>query len=283
MSYYGDGLPIRPPRRSQTLPVRFATETDPYPPNWNGAESYAHNQFPARREPYSPRTYDAEAYVRYPNGRHSREADWAFGEHAYWRRVVPSVDRHRDPISPSNLRRHRRRIDLSDDDSDEVVINNRSGSRARHGSLIYEGDHFDIDLEERAVKDRLRRVRNRSKTLYPADYSSSESETDPLDQHETFSFSLSRHTRSLLNEDGIFSSISELSEKEPKALDPLGFDTFAQACKAYRIFRSQYTGDGIIGGLQTAELKFVHEIAPGTKKGPSPIFQWVYAQVCIWF
>jgi hypothetical protein len=103
---------------------------------------------------------------------------------------------------------------------------------------------------------------------------SSDSETGPFDQYEAFSFSISRHTRSPLSEDGTLASISEPSERDPKVPDCQGFDSNAPAGKVYSVLRSRYAGDGIIGGLQIAKLTFTHDATRGIRKGPTPIFRW---------
>jgi hypothetical protein len=159
MSYDGDEPPIRPPRRAQTLPVRFATETGPYPPSVNATEDYIRNPFPARREPYFPTGNDPEIYLQ---ARHSREPDWAFASPESQARFPPPVDRYRDHISHRTVRRYRSRVD-SDNDSDEVVvieedsperrsrpiiINNRSQDRSRERPQGRGNDHFDAELRE---------------------------------------------------------------------------------------------------------------------------------------
>lgn len=268
--YDGEELPIRRPRRAQTLPVRFATDIDPYPPSGQVAEGYIRNPFISRREPYSARIIDPEIHIRRLQPRHSRESDWAIPRTDSEPRFAPPVERHRNHAINREYRYQKSSFD-SDNDSDVVIATEEhSPERSRNRGL----EHFDADLKERAVKERLRRVRNRSGNPYQGDFSSSDSETDSLDYFAGYSFSLSRHTRSPLSEDGTVTSASELPGKDPKTTERQSFENGAQAGKVYGILQSRYTGDGVIGGLQTAKLTFTHDAAPGIRKGPSPVFRW---------
>jgi hypothetical protein len=281
MSYDGEELPIRRPRRAQTLPVRFATDVNPYPPSGQVAEDYIRNPFTSRREPYSPRIIDPEINIRRLQPRHSRESDWAIPRTYSQTRFAPPVERHRNHAINREYRYQKSSFD-SDNDSDVVIaIEEHSPERISRPTVTTERsrnrgiEHFGADLKERAVKERLRRVRNRSGNPYQGDFSSSDSETDSFDYCAGYSFSLSRHTRSPLSEDGTVTSVSELSGKDPKTTEPQSFENGAPAGKVYGVLQSRYTGDGVIGGLQTAKLTFTHDAAPGIRKGSSPVFRWV--------
>jgi hypothetical protein len=131
---------------------------------------------------------------------------------------------------------------------------------------------------KRAVKERRRRVRNRLGNLYEGDYSSTDSEGDSADHYSAYSFSLSRHNRSPLSEDGTLGSVPEPSEKDPTITEPQSLESGALAGKVYGVLQFRYTGDGVIGGLQTAKLTFLRDATPGIRKGPPQVFRWLSVQ-----
>lgn len=279
MSYDGDEVPIRPPRRAQTLPVRFAADTGPYPPSVHVTEDYIRSPFISRREPYSPRIIDTEFRPRHSQPRHARETDWATPPTDSQARFAPPAERYRNHTYHRRDSYQKSRLG-SDNDSDEAsVIGERSPERLYRPTIItersrdYERD--DSVLTELVTKERLRRIRNRSVNPYQGDYSPTDSESEQADHYTGYSFSLSRHTRSPLSEDETLGSVSEPSEKDPKTPEPQSFEKVAPAGKVYGVLRSRYTGDGIIGGLQTAKLTFIRDATSGIRKGPSPIFRWV--------
>jgi hypothetical protein len=281
MSYDGDEVPIRVPRRVQTLPVRFATGTDPFPTGGQVMEEYVRYPFASTREPYSPRAIDPEIRNRHSQPRHARETDWAIPRTDSQARFTPPVERYRNNAYHREGRYQKSKLD-SDNDSDEVVVIEGHSPERRSRPTIITGksrnhglEHFDAELKERSLEERLRRVRNRSGKLYQGDYGSSDSETDPFDHYTAYAFSLSRHSRSPLSDDGTVTSVSEPSEKDPKIPEAQSFDNGSLTGKVYGVLRSRYTGDGVIGGLQTAKLTFAHDVTLGIRKGPSPIFRWV--------
>lgn len=119
------------------------------------------------------------------------------------------------------------------------------------------------DKEPYSLRDR-RRIR-RSPRFY-------EDDVDP--EQEVYSFRFSRHTKSLMSRDSTVGSLSDISEKDSvPASQPL--TSSPQAGKILHVSQSNYTGDGVIGGFQSAELKATGDIGQGSRKGSQPLFKWV--------
>jgi hypothetical protein len=124
----------------------------------------------------------------------------------------------------------------------------------------------------------------RSSRYVDDDYSSDEEgitiprygrDVDDEPNADAYSFSLSRHTRSLLSRDSSAGSISDISESDildppsgPNCNDP-------HAGNILRVFGSNYAGDGLIESLQTAELKVSQDTGQAPRSGPQPMFRWV--------
>jgi hypothetical protein len=91
---------------------------------------------------------------------------------------------------------------------------------------------------------------------------------------QAYSFSLSRHTKNSNGTRSISSSVSEISEKsEPQEEEPIKKPS--NSGRTHNILRSQYVGDGLIGGRHVVQLTVTPESDPSTRKRVSPIFRWV--------
>ena len=135
----------------------------------------------------------------------------------------------------------------------------RSRSRSRSRSPVHES------LYEETYSRRDRRSSHRSPRFY-------EDDLDP--EREAYTFRLSRHTKRLLSRDSTAGSLSDISEKDsvspsqaPAVSPPVG--------KVLHVSQSHYTGDGAIGGYQSAELKAIEDSGQGSRKGPQSVFKWM--------
>ena len=91
---------------------------------------------------------------------------------------------------------------------------------------------------------------------------------------QAYSFSLSRYSKSSLGSESVSGSISDSSEKDDgQEQAPLKKDSGSG--KTYHILRSQYVGDGMIGGRHAVQLTVIPELDPNPRKGLSPIFKWM--------
>lgn len=92
-------------------------------------------------------------------------------------------------------------------------------------------------------------------------------------EQEAFSFTLSRHRKSLMSRDSTTASISDISEKD--SIPTQAPSDGPQVGKILQVLRSQYTGDCTIGGFQSAELRISEDASSGARRGSQPVFRWV--------
>ena len=143
-----------------------------------------------------------------------------------------------------------------------VVIDDTSSSssRSRSRSPTRWGRYED--------RERERRHRRSYRSPPYRDFDDSD------DSQEAYSFVLSRHRKSLPSRDSTAGSLSDISEKE---LVPLSHASskVAQPGKLH-VLQSKYTGEGTIGGFQSAALKVFENSSAGNRKIPHSIFRWMY-------
>jgi hypothetical protein len=256
MDYPSGRLPPRrgPPRRAETLPVRFA--------GIGTTERIGRRE----REPSIERERDI---IIEPI---SRRQSSLSGETPRTRAVPIEADRHLSPPAPRRRRgqrsrqRSRRRsrrsyISESEADSRKSASDSNESSDSSHASSHDSyGRRRYLFLSPRARYGRARygRARNGS--------SESDREEEPDVNRDTYAFSLPRYRRSPLSQDstpmGSDPSITSDSQVAANALK-LGM--------AHHVYRSRYTGEGLIGGVQSAELTVIHD----PKRGRPPLFRWM--------
>jgi len=152
-----------------------------------------------------------------------------------------------------------------------VIISNLR-ARSRSPSPIIER----VIRRERIIRSRSpspsrTRERSRSHGYYDDEFDQEDQETEKSE----YSFSLSRRSKSLFSRDSTLGSISDTSESGwfiPESPAPLGT---AQG-KTLHVSRSRYTGDGSIGGVQSADLKVLDDTNQVSRKVSQSVFRWVY-------
>jgi hypothetical protein len=175
--------------------------------------------------------------------------------------------------SPSPSRRHR----SPTPPAEPIIINNR----------VYNDYEDAPTLSHHQSRSRPSGFTPAAVTLNTHAYSSDEDENylalsrrhrspevdlDAITQ--AYLFSLSRHTKNSNGTRSISGSISEISEKsEPQEEEPLKKPS--NSGRTHNILRSQYVGDGLIGGRHVVQLTVAPESNPSTRKRVSPIFRWV--------
>jgi hypothetical protein len=156
-----------------------------------------------------------------------------------------------------------------------------------HGDYDSTSDEGPRTRRRRRISRREREERTSRSRYYDRDrYTSSTEYSETTDSEDdenrdAYSFSLSRHTRSLFSRDSTLGgSVSDISEKdsitaavqaEVSAPGPK-----SKPGKIQNVICSQYTGEGSIGGFQTAQLTVIQDVGQASKKGPVPVFRWVY-------
>jgi hypothetical protein len=182
----------------------------------------------------------------------------------------PSPHRYR---SPSPSRRHRSPIPPAEpiiinnrvyNDYEDVPTLNHHRSRSRRSGpttapVIFNDRTYSDDDEDENYLALSRRHR------------SPEVDIDSITQ--AYSFSLSRHTKNSNGTGSISGSISDISEKSEPQEEPLKKPS--SSGRTHNILRSQYVGDGLIGGRHVVQLTVTPESDPSGRKRISPIFRWV--------
>jgi hypothetical protein len=169
--------------------------------------------------------------------------------------------RHRSPIPPAEPIIINNRV-YNDYEDVPVLSHHRSRSR-RSGPTA-----APVILNDRAYSD----DEDENYLALSRRHRSPEVDLDAITQ--AYSFSLSRHTKNFNGARSISGSISDVSEKsEPQEEAPLKKPS--SSGRTHNILRSQYIGDGLIGGRHVVQLTVTPESDPSTRKRVSPIFRWV--------
>ncbi|OWP01047.1 hypothetical protein B2J93_6521 [Marssonina coronariae] len=92
---------------------------------------------------------------------------------------------------------------------------------------------------------------------------------------QAYSFSLSRHSKSLPGTESEISSISDISEKNDAPKQEISKKS-VESGKILHVLRSQYVGEGVIGRSHSVQLTLMPEPVPSSLKGTSPVFRWVH-------
>ncbi|KAH6668177.1 hypothetical protein B0J14DRAFT_600005 [Halenospora varia] len=91
-----------------------------------------------------------------------------------------------------------------------------------------------------------------------------------------YSFTLSRHLKTSLSRDGTLDSGSDTSEHETSTTtDSPSKPLPSHQGKILRVLQSQYTGDGSIGGIQSAKLSVSEDHSDYSRRTSEHIFRWV--------
>lgn len=91
---------------------------------------------------------------------------------------------------------------------------------------------------------------------------------------DAYDFSLSRHIKSGSSDSSTLWSVSEQLQKESTSLEHKP-STGLKSSNVYRAIRSQYTGEGTVGGLQAAQVTAPKDTINGHQKSLTGLFRWV--------
>lgn len=320
----------RPPRRSETLPVRFnnpvAVGFDGFPGRrrrqayQDPRQPQAHGQYPPRERtravPAGERylDYDDDYEIGDP-GRGNRRTEpgvlsdrterppppprerarYSSDEedldvHFNRRAGMPHIsnripNRRQDYDEYDNLRLRRRRSrsppldrghdSFSDDDEDDRFGARRYSPTRRHYHEHSSG-YLIPAVSKGAQRSRPTGLRTPAPVIInnriynDAEVDDNESNFDANSQ--AYSFTLSRYSKSLRGSESI-GSVSDTSEKGDSPEGDAMKDTEPGNTRC--VYRSQYVGDGTVGGRHKVQLTVMPDSTSTSRRGVAPIFKWV--------
>lgn len=261
-----DITPQRRPRRASTFPARF---TQPGQPE-------------VRVEQIGPR-YEiwpaaGDASRRGLVSEYEDPPDWDYPRRyrsSSRERIVPVIEVDSESTRPKSVRhnsrftsregRRRRKHTRSISPPRVMGISpprDRSKSSSEDGSS--NPSYSSVPYEDYRRSSR----RHRSRVRYD---SSDESEGEWDVNQRAYTFSLPRRSRSPNSQDSVLKRPTEPSIKtESNSELQVGIDG-PKLGTTLRVFSSKYTGEGSVGGSQSAQMKVIHD----QKKGQSPLFRWM--------
>jgi hypothetical protein len=245
-----------PPRRAETLPVRFAGvgRDDPEPRILRPGER-AREIITER-----PATETSPEPILRRQGSSFRET----------RQQQPAVDvRDFDRDEPWNGHRqsHRRKHRQRDHSSGRINNSGLDEDSRKSGTDSSESDGSSDSSNDSLYYGRPPRILRYSRNGYSSE---SESEEERDVNRDTYAFSLPRYGRSPLSQDSTLVG-SDLSIKtEADSVSQVAVDGPKLGAPHY-VYRSQYTGERSVGGFHSAQLTVIHD----PKKGRPPLFRWM--------
>lgn len=248
----------RPPRRAETLPVRFVGRDhddiiEPVP-RFRRRQSRLVDEYPTkpalRRQGSSYQERLVDDRRDEPSYEHYSRRQRRGG------RDVPSEPRH------GHRKRRRRRGSVSDSNTD-------SDYSETEDPIGEPGDDDETGSElQRLHLQRLEDIPIRRPQRWVDYDSEDESESDV--GHDAYDFSLPRYSKAFLNQESTLAG-SEPSLKTETESESQFTITNSKVGTTEYIYRSRYVGEGSIGGIHNAQLYAVHD----TKKTRAPLFRWV--------
>jgi hypothetical protein len=245
----------RPPRRAETLPVRFVGRDhddiiEPVP-RFRRRQSRLVDEYPIipalRRQGSSFQERLVDDRRDEPSYEHYSRRQRRGG------RDVPSEPRH------GHRKRRRRRGSVSDSktDSEDSKTEDLIGEPG-------EDDEPEIIVHlQRPAHIPIRRSQRRS------DYDS-EDENESDVGYDAYDFSLPRYSKSFLNQESTLAGSEPSLKTETESESHFTIANSKVGTTEY-IYRSRYVGEGSIGGSHNAQLNAVHD----TKKIRAPLFRWM--------
>ncbi|KFY18785.1 hypothetical protein V493_08347, partial [Pseudogymnoascus sp. VKM F-4281 (FW-2241)] len=180
---------------------------------------------------------------------------------------------------------------IASDNSDIIITagpdsNDEYGDPAhtyrRRRSSAYSPSRFDEKESSHYQRPRKRRL-NLSRFLgqrrdsLEGTVSSSTSDSDVSD--DAYSFTLTRHKRSTSGIEIVSDATSEASEGDVGGMEPEKMISQSLlAPKIQNVFDSRYTGEGSVGGVQSARITVLPTPPQnhGQKKNRPPLFKWIH-------
>lgn len=272
--------PARPIRRSSTFPVRFEDE-----------RIVERDERRPRRQNSGADTSSPVRVVERERARETAESPERYGSSDSEIEIVNRRPSVADPVSRAEpviierrRDRHRRgsrsRSPVPDFRAEPLIIERRR-DRYRRGSGSRSPVPIVIPTRSRSLSrsDSDDAYDQRSIYLSRRHRSGRDTYADDEDDYrekESYSFMLSRHTKSSWSRSSTLGSVSDPSEPDSTPAPPA--PSTPQSGKVLRVTQSKYTGDWSIDGLQSAELTIMEDDSKGSRRGIQPVFRWMYVR-----
>ncbi|KFZ07201.1 hypothetical protein V501_06656 [Pseudogymnoascus sp. VKM F-4519 (FW-2642)] len=171
-------------------------------------------------------------------------------------------------------------ITAGPDSNDDEYGGHAHSYRGRRSSN-YSLSRFDERESSHFTRPRHRRRLNRflgqRRDSLESSASCSASDSDISD--DAYSFTLTRHKRTISGIEIISDAASEVSEGDVGGVEPEKIVTQSiLAPKIQNVFDSRYTGEGSVGGVQNARITVLPTPpqSHGQKKNRPPLFKWIH-------
>jgi hypothetical protein len=265
----------RPPRRAETLPVRFASDAVTQPRLREPRRERAYLQRTGSQfldqdleggEPVLQKDSDDDLYRGiYGDSQQSRRN----GNHDHSSRVfsgyAPLVNEP-ESVLPGAHREN--------DESDETIILCDPPPPPTVGPLPPPTYGFGLPTYGPPPLPRLSQHHSKHRHHHVLDFDQW-SDTGSDGYVEAYDFNLSRENKSPLIPDSSTDSVTEVSENAPIMSEAQNPASGSKPLKVLHVIRSQYTGDGATGGLQAAQLTAMHDANQIPRKGVQPLLRWM--------
>ncbi len=259
--------PARPVRRSSTLPVRFEDEETERV--IEREVTYGRDRDDASRSRSRPAQIIINNRYEDADTEDEQLRDRLAGDDGITRERERVVIRERER-EPEYFEHGRRR---SRSPSPIVIRNTFGRERSRSPD-----SSVDLDYE----RERSRRTSRAYRYAHSRDdyelervrFDRDANDEDAGWEKDAYSFRLSRHTKSLLSRESTQSSISDASEDTESSPPDETRLKSPQPGTTLLVSQSKYTGDGSVGGVQSAEISLMSDVNLSSRKGAQPIFKW---------
>lgn len=265
-------------RRAETMPVRFADDEPTRPQLAPTTKSTSSVRFYSHYLPRRPTNETRHGSNIIKDNSQGPSADDPYASPVEWQEF--SLDRSgQQPCYVSKSRSVLVPIDGPRQTNRRISFNNVERRRMYERSQRHSIDSGSESNNE-SRRSHFRRLRTyHHRPLHSPDQESSNERSDSdvssdADVSHAYSFEFSRHDKNSSNQDSTLWSLPVHSEKEvslPGPKEPLGSSVRSQV---HQVFRSEYIGEGSIGGIQAARVTIMRDGISGAHK-PLPLFRWM--------
>jgi hypothetical protein len=182
----------------------------------------------------------------------------------------PAVDvRDFDRSEPWNQHRqsHRRKHRQRDHSSRRIHISRAEEYSRKSGTDSSESDGSSDSSSDSSYRGPPPPLLRYSRNGYNSE---TESEEEPDVNRDAYAFSLPRYSRIPLSQDNTLVGSDPSLKTEANSEFQVAVNGSKRGAP-HCVYRSQYTGEGSVGGIHSAQLTIVHD----PRKGRSSLFRWM--------